>query len=44
MLDVFQQNIFVELSLTLLMLRVLADNHNTAVSLDYLALVAHRLN
>ena len=30
------------LSLTLLMLRVFAYYHYTAVSLDYLALVAHR--
>ena len=39
-----QQNYFVELALSLLVLWILADNHNTAVSLDYLALVAHRLN
>jgi hypothetical protein len=32
-----------ELSLTLFVLRVLTDYHYTAVSLDDLALVAHRL-
>ena len=33
-----------KLALSLFVLRILADNHYTAVSLDYLALVAHRLN
>ena len=39
-----QQNYFVELALSLLVLWILADNHYTTVSLDDFALVAHRLN
>ena len=33
----------VKLALTLFVLRVLADDHYTAVSLDNLALITHRL-
>ena len=33
----------IELALTLLVLGVLADNHDFAVTLDYLALFAHGL-